>query len=107
MPALALLVQPESTFYKEEGGRSNTLSLCVSAPADAPFPQFGPVRLSLQLCYENRNLCVPLPLHPSPAPRLPPPCSPTLSAPLSALPQFPQGGGRPQHPQGRFHLAHL
>lgn len=107
MPALVLHQQPEANFYKEEGGRSNTLSLCVGAPADAPFPQY-PVRLSLQLCYENRNLCVWPPVRRGGQPPSPPLCRFTPRPPsLSALSAPPQGGGRPQHPQGRVHLAHL
>jgi hypothetical protein len=53
MPALMIVTQPEASFYKEEGGRGNTLSVVVTAPDGAPFPPGGPVRLVLSLCYES------------------------------------------------------
>lgn len=72
MPVLEILAQPEASFYKEEGGRANTLSVTVGAPSGAPFPAGGPVRLVLSLCYFSCAPCVknsrvpPLPL-PSPS----------------------------------------
>jgi hypothetical protein len=48
-PGLRILTQPDSSFYKEEGGRANNLCVVVGAPTGAAFP--GQVRLSLTLCY--------------------------------------------------------
>ena len=60
---LVILEQPEPEFYKDEGGRSNTLRCVVSA---SPIEKVvAPFNLAMHLCYENgeqiedeRGLCM-------------------------------------------------
>ena len=49
--ALVITLQPPTEFYKDEGGKSNFMTLIVTTPP--AYIITGTVKLKATLCYEN------------------------------------------------------